>query len=97
MHAGSVSQHQLEVQNATNRPASYVATSSTPWLLSINGPTVLQVKAGGKGAFNLSCDACSLASGARASGLVFVNDAQHHQQHMQSLHEECVVVSVVVV
>lgn len=87
LYAGAVSQHQLEVANASNRQASYIVTTNTPWLISVplDGPQC--VPAGSKKLLDLVCDARNMAPGANESGLVFIRDAQNSLQH-----EECVVV-----
>lgn len=92
VHAGAVAQHQLEVANPTNRPASYSVTTNTPWLLSVGPSEPIQTPAGSKRVLSLVCDARSLASGSTESGLVFVSDAHNSLQH-----EECVAVTVKVV
>jgi hypothetical protein len=92
VHAGAVAQHQLEVANTTNRPASYSVTTNTPWLLGVAPSGTVQIPASSKRVLSLVCDARSLAPGSTESGLVFVSDAHNSLQH-----EECVVVTVKVI
>jgi hypothetical protein len=87
-----VSQHQLEVANTTNRASSYLATTNTPWLLSVTPSGAQHIPAGGRRVLGLVCDARGLAAGSTVTGLVFVTDAQD-----SLLHEECVLVTVHVV
>lgn len=92
VHAGAVSQHQLEVANTTNRASNYLTTTNTPGLLSVtpNGPQ--HIPAAGRRLLGLVCDARGLAAGSTVTGLVFVADAQDSLRH-----EECVLVTVHVV
>ena len=89
VHAGGVSQHQLEVSNTTRQDATYTTSTNAPWLLSVSPSDPQLVRAGTKRALTLVCDARALAPGATECGLVFISDAQSSLQH-----EECVVVTV---
>lgn len=92
VHAGAVSQHQLEVTNSTNRPANFITTTNTPWLLSVTPSGPQHIPAGSKCVLSLVCDARASAPGTTESGLIFVSDAQNSLRH-----EECIIVSLHVV
>ena len=92
MHAGGISQHQLEIANTTSRDATYTITTNTPWLLSVSPSSPQHIPAGSRRMLSLVCDARALAAGATECGLVFISNAQSSLQH-----EECVVVTMHVI